>query len=58
MQITDMYGERFHLNPNNVEVAYRTAEGEYVVDLSNGETLYLTESSYKRVVAWMLRQYE
>ena len=58
MQITDVYGERFHLNPNNVVVAYKTAEGEGAIDLSNGETLYLTESSYKRVVSWMLRQHE
>ena len=58
MQITDMYGERFHLNPSNVVVAYKTAEGEGAIDLSHGETMYLTENSYKRVVAWMLRQHE
>ena len=58
MQITDMYGQRFYLNPNNVDVAYKTTEGECVIDLSNGETMYITESSYKRVVAWMSRQHE
>jgi DNA-binding transcriptional regulator YhcF (GntR family) len=58
MQITDVYGQRFHLNPNDVVVAYKTAEGECVIDLSNGETMYVTENSYKRVVAWMMRQYE
>lgn len=58
MQVTDMYGQRFHLNPNNVVVAYRTTEGEGAIDLSNGETLYVTKNSYEMVVAWMLRQYE
>ena len=58
MQIADIYGERFHLNPNNVVVAYKTAEGEGAIDLSNGETLYLTDNSYERVVAWMSRQHE
>ena len=54
MLITDVYGERFHLNPNQVVLAYTTKDGkDFAVDLPCGETLFLDRESYQRIVAWM-----
>ena len=54
MLVTDAYGERFHLNPNQVVLAYTTKDDEdFAVDLPWGETLFLDRESYDRIVSWM-----
>lgn len=56
MLVTDAYGEDFHLNPNQVVLAYATSDGDGCLDLTNDTSLFVDHESYERVVAWMERQ--